>query len=94
MYVRDGPIAECSLEAKAGKEIEKQWYFLFNDSLVITDRKKDDKYQFQTMVDFTNDSSMKFKDVPDNSGMFILFLFFSLRVMIVVLECFEDIFPY
>lgn len=67
MYLREGQIAECALEAKAGKEIENLWYFLFNDSLVVTERKKDDKYQFRSFVDFTADS-MKIKDVPDASS--------------------------
>ena len=71
MYVRDGPIAECTLEAKAGKEYGKYWYFLFNDSLIVTERKKDDKYQMREMVDFSADTSMKIKDVPDNLGISI-----------------------
>jgi hypothetical protein len=68
MYVRDGPISECTLEAKAGKEIGKYWYFLFTDALIITERKKDEKYQTREMVDFTADTAMKIKDVPDNLG--------------------------
>lgn len=67
-YLSDGPIYECALDAKAGKDFEKLWFFLFNDALLITERKKDEKYQFRALVDFAEDT-LRMKEISDSSGM-------------------------
>jgi len=61
---QEGKIHLSKLDMGMGrKDYDSGWYFLFNDGLLITEKKKDEKYVFKYFVDFQGEDSIKIKDV-------------------------------
>jgi hypothetical protein len=66
-FKQEGKIHLSKLDMGMGKNYDSGWYFLFNDGLLITEKKKDEKYVFKHFVDFQQES-VKVKDV-ESEGM-------------------------
>eukprot|EP01132_Coremiostelium_polycephalum_P005200 gene5200-6476_t len=65
LFIKQGILLNCKLDSRFSKDFEEMVYFLFNDSILITEKENSHRQQFKYFFD-TTDSSTRVKDVEDS----------------------------
>ncbi|EFA81992.1 pleckstrin domain-containing protein [Heterostelium album PN500] len=64
-FIKQGIIYQCHLDTRFAKNLLEMFYFAFNDSILIAEKKDSTKYQFKYFFEL---SKTRVKDVDDSQG--------------------------